>query len=241
MCVLIDLWGVMLYLAGSLVRFVFSLIGHHPRSLSCSSLHRLRKSPAGISWWGYPWQWSPQWQSSSSSWGIAGAPHSGGTWAGGTWAGGCTREYGAGGRAPPKSAVEPKQQTKKIQPRIPNALADRAKLWSDRFPHGHFLAVSWPVTIKQYPARELDHSWRTIEDLAECYHCVAHLRGMSGQRAGKPRPPLLTVKGVHVTECFFAVVRASRLSFKGNSAVKFNSETVAPISNNILRVVLISY
>ena len=79
------------------------------------------------------------WQSSSSSWGIAGAPHSGGTWAGGTWAGGCTREYGAGGRAPPKSAVEPKQQTKKIHPRIPKALADRAKLWSDRFPHGHFL------------------------------------------------------------------------------------------------------
>ena len=62
---------------------------------------------------------------------------------------------------------------KKIQPRIPKALADRAKLWSDRFPHRHFLAASLPVTMKQHPARELGHSWRTIEDLAE-YGRVTH-------------------------------------------------------------------
>ena len=48
-------------------------------------------------------------------------------------------------------------------------------------------------------------------------------------------------EGVHVTECFVAVVRASRLAFKGNCTVKFNSETVAPISNNFLSFVLISH
>ena len=168
-----------------------------------------------MSWWGYPWQWFGKWQSSSSSWGSAGAPHSGGTWAGGTWAGGCTREYGAGGRAPPKSAVEPKQQTKKIQPRIPNALADRAKLWSDRFPHGHFLAASWPVTKAQYPARELDHSWRTIEDLVGCYHCVLKLGGRMGQRAGRPRLPHLSVKGGPCDRMFLRGGAGEQAVFQG--------------------------
>ena len=91
-----------------------------------------------------------------------------------------------------------------------------------------------------YRHRKGPVSWRVIEDIAECYACVVKLGGRM-PRGNKPRPAHLTVKGVHVTECFFAVVRASRLSFKGNPEVKFNSTTVVPISNSFPSFVLISY
>ena len=135
------------------------------------------------------------------------------------------RGKGVGGGAPPRSSRGPgggKGGTKRESP--PSELA---ATWSELFPHGHYLEAYWPVSKAQYPARELDHSWRTIEDIAESYACVVKLGGRQTQRR-KTRASVgrLCVKGVHVEQCFYAIVRESRRAFKGNSAVKFTSATV---------------
>ena len=83
------------------------------------------------------------------------------------------------------------------------------------------------MTKAAYPPQGQPHSWRAIEELAECYACVVKLGGRQTQkRKTRASVARLCVKGAHVKECFYAIVKESRRAFKGAGNPKFNRRTV---------------
>ena len=134
------------------------------------------------------------------------------------------RGKGVGGGAPPTGKRGGKGAGKGAGKEVPEGLA---KNWSDKFPLGHYLEAYWPVTIKAYPSQGQPHSWKAIEELADHYSCRVKLGGrQTEKRKNRASVARLSVKGVHVMDCFYAIVRESRRAFGGKEHPKFNSRTV---------------
>ena len=103
------------------------------------------------------------------------------------------------------------------------------KSWEEHFPHCHYMEATWPVTKAKYPPRTEQRSWLKHEELAEMYACVVKLGGRQTQKRTKRPPGRLVVKGIHVEECFVALLRKSRRAFKGDALIEFTHRTVPPI------------
>ena len=98
--------------------------------------------------------------------------------------------------------------------------------WSTS-PHGHYMECTWPVTKVKYPAKEGRASWTSHETIADEYSCVVKLGGRQTQkRSGRAAPARLVVKGIHVEQCFLALLKESRRAFKGKRQIVFTSKTV---------------
>ena len=97
----------------------------------------------------------------------------------------------------------------------------------EHFPHGHYMECTWPVTKAAYPAKEERASWASHETIADEYSCVVKLGGRQTQkRSGCKAPARLVVKGIHVEQCFLALLKESRRAFKGDCQIVFTSKTV---------------
>ena len=104
--------------------------------------------------------------------------------------------------------------------------------WLEHFPHGHYMECTWPVTKAKYPAKEERASWASHETIADEYSCVVKLGGRQTQkRKGRAAPARLVVKGIHVEQCFLALLKESRRAFKGDCHIVLTSKT-APLTNS---------
>ena len=96
----------------------------------------------------------------------------------------------------------------------------------EHFPHGHYMECTWPVTKAKYPAKEERDSWTSHETIADEYSCVVKLGGRQTQKRSGRTPARLVVKGIHVEQCFLALLKESRRAFKGDCQIVFTSKTV---------------
>ena len=55
---------------------------------------------------------------------------------------------------------------------------------------------------------------------------MVKLGGRQTQKRAKRPPGRLVVKGIHVEECFIALLRESRRAFKGDASIEFTHQTV---------------
>ena len=117
---------------------------------------------------------------------------------------------------------------KKKYPPLPKAPAgvELPESWLEHFPHGHYMECTWPVTKAKYPAKEERASWTSHETIADEYSCVVKLGGRQTQKRSGRTPARLVVKGIHVEQCFLALLKESRRAFKGDCQIVFTSKTV---------------
>ena len=118
---------------------------------------------------------------------------------------------------------------KKKYPPLPEAPAgvELPESWLEHFPHGHYMECTWPVTKAKYPAKEAPASWTFHETIARAYVCVVKLGGgQTPKRSRRAAPARLVVKGIHVEQCFLALLKESRRAFKGDCQIVFTSKTV---------------